>query len=205
MNAGKEITTVAAASGNNGESELLLLDNAADALITEDARGAIQTLSLVITSLAGQGEDGLRALNLLLEMVGEAVFSTGERALVRRQEASENLPVVLITFATRNVEVLARALDDGRAEQIPSALRYLLSEASEEMVIAHALASLDVMRSSSGAHLRDRGYKCYEVCLEVAAKRGFGARVQKVFEDADGEEDGGNNDNTDRDAAAITG
>jgi hypothetical protein len=175
-----------------GDENLLPLDESAGAL-PQDCSEAIRTLGAQVAEYERRGEDGLRPLSLLLERLDEEIFSTGVAAKARAQSRKrDTIDGGVLLFAARNLEVLLRALADDRL--LSSGLGYVLREAPEDFVIAHALAAIDVIRAAEDEGLRSRGKVAYGSCLEIARERGFGGRVVDAFESAMEVGDGGTGD-----------
>ncbi len=172
---------------NNGEdNNLLPLETDDPSVLSPDSLQAIQTLGAEITRLEQLGEEGLPQIRLLLDTLGETVFSTGERVIGRQQEQTDFLPPGLIKFAERNLELFVRTTDINLLKDedlVSSMLSFILREAEEDYVVAHALAAVGIIRQGSTDDLRTRGQRAYELCLNIARTRGFGPRVESLIED----------------------
>lgn len=167
------------AAGSEDDNQLPLESDDRTVLSAESAV-AISTLMIEIERLAGLGDDGLHQLRVLLDAVGEAVFSTGESVIASRQEGDEDVPGTLILFAGRNLEFASRAQVE--PDLFASGVRYILREADESMILAHAMAASSLIRTGSSEDLREQGRRAYEECRRIASERGFAPRVEKLME-----------------------
>ncbi len=186
-------------------NNLLVLDDDDATSLSQQSISAIHTLRTEIASYEQQGEEGLAKLIALLNALGEAVFATADEAIARQQEADSDSSHSLIQYGSRNLDVILRALND--SDDFQSAVRYIMREAPEDIIVAHGLAAIDVMRTASGAHLRQRGEDAYRACMEIAHIRGGARRLQKAFDAAShqDQQDDDNGNHKDREAGETSG
>lgn len=174
------------------DENLLPLEDDDASVLSAESTQAINVLKAEITRFEQLGDAGWRPLRVLLDALGEAVFSTAERVITTRQEETEQVvPAALVLFAKRNVEVIVRrftesAKTDALSDDslLSSAVRYILREADEALVIAHGLAAQDVKQKGSTVELRGRGQRVFLECRLIADERGFGARLENLSENA---------------------
>lgn len=165
---------------DNDEERALSPDESDQTILAPEVAGAITTLKLEIARLEGEGAAGLRGLRILLDEVGAAIFDYGERVIAVQQEEGEAPSRTMILFAGRNLEAMVRYLID--ADLLSSGVRFILREADESMVVAHAMAAVELLRVGSTDHLRAQGERAYKECQIIAHERGFGARVDKLID-----------------------
>lgn len=162
-------------AGGPGEDNRLPLEPGDRTVLSAESAAAIETLRGEIARLAAEGPGGLVQIRTLLDVVGEAVFSSGEAVIAGGQEEHEEVAEALLLFASRNLEFASRAQLE--PELFSSGIRYLLREAEEGIVVAHAMAAASLLTTGSSESLRDQGRRAFEECRRIAGERGFGPRV----------------------------
>lgn len=156
-------------------TNLLPVDEGANVL-TPEVAAAIKTIKEAITSAEGEGEPGLPRIQLIIGELEDAVFSNAAAVVARSRPADGEVPQAVMLFGARNLEVLARALKG--TNTLASGLRFVLLEAPEELVVAHAAAADDLAGLASNEELSREGATALAVCREIAEAGGFGGRIK---------------------------
>jgi hypothetical protein len=160
---------------NDGDDNLLLA--AEDANVLEpDVAEAVSTIKGAVRRYESEGESGLRRITHLVGEVDDALFSASSTSRAARKPAAEVMSEGLFLYGARSLELLARLLKEAGA--LDSGLRYLLNEAPEELVIAHAAAAAELARQEGNEGLSRNGAEALRVCREVAERRGFAGRLK---------------------------
>lgn len=162
-----------------GAGELNMLPVADGATVLDpEVAAAISTIKEAIRRDEEEGEPGLRRINLLMGELDDAVFGAASTSRPARPTPGDEIPQALTLFGSRNLEVLARALTE--PETFASALRFLLGEAPEELVVAHAQAAHALTQQGANEGLSRTGAAALRVCREVAEGRGFAGRLKSL-------------------------
>jgi hypothetical protein len=160
---------------NDGDDNLL--PTAEDANVLEpDVAEAVSTIKDAIRRYEGEGEAGRGRISLLMGEVDDALFSASTTSRAASPAADEGLTEGLFLYGARSLELLARLLKEAGA--LDSGLRYLLNDAPEELVIAHAAAAAELAKQEGNEGLSRNGAEALRVCREVAERRGFAGRIK---------------------------